>query len=74
MANGHYSLKEIAAEIALCAPLCRACHMKEDGRLANLKGHRPETSEPAENPREKGDDDGVEYAHPADVRDERRHG
>ena len=32
----------------------------------------PECRHMGMNPREKGDDDGVEYAHPADAREERR--
>jgi hypothetical protein len=30
------SLATIAAEIAVCTPLCRKCHMAEDGRLKGL--------------------------------------
>jgi hypothetical protein len=30
------SIARIDAEIAVCTPLCRSCHMKEDGRLEAL--------------------------------------
>lgn len=30
------SVAAIAAELALCTPLCRRCHMREDGRSARL--------------------------------------
>lgn len=30
-------ISEITAEIAVCIPLCRACHMREDGRLEQLQ-------------------------------------
>lgn len=34
------SLQRIIQEIALCEPLCRRCHMTEDGRLAGMADHR----------------------------------
>lgn len=33
MANHDYALQTIADEIARCTPLCRRCHMAEDGRM-----------------------------------------
>lgn len=35
------SIQRIKAEMALCAPLCRSCHMKEDGRGAILHASQP---------------------------------
>lgn len=32
----HFPIDKIQAEIARCIPLCRSCHMKEDGRMRNL--------------------------------------
>ena len=34
MVNGPRSLEAIKAELTRCTPLCRRCHMQEDGRLA----------------------------------------
>jgi hypothetical protein len=35
------SLRAISKEVAKCVPLCRRCHMIEDGRLAALKKNQP---------------------------------
>lgn len=35
------SIDRIKKEIKLCTPLCRRCHMKEDGRLVRLKANQP---------------------------------
>lgn len=37
--NGR-SMASILLEISRCRPLCRRCHMLEDGRLAKLSGSR----------------------------------
>lgn len=38
------SIRLIKIEMAKCTPLCRSCHMKEDGRIeALIKSHRPVT-------------------------------
>ena len=34
-------VKTIAAELRRCIPLCRSCHMKEDGRLEALNANKP---------------------------------
>ncbi len=39
MAHRHYSIKAIEAEMRRCTPLCRRCHMAEDGRLHRLVTH-----------------------------------
>lgn len=31
------AIDAIAAELARCTPLCRRCHMREDGRMKNLQ-------------------------------------
>lgn len=36
MISGNYTTASIQAEIDRCTPLCRRCHMREDGRLAGL--------------------------------------
>ena len=36
-----FPVERIAAEIALCEPVCRSCHMKEDGRSKRLTEARP---------------------------------
>jgi hypothetical protein len=33
---GRVRMQTVLAEIARCTPLCRACHMKEDGRMREL--------------------------------------
>ena len=35
------SVQEIEAELRRCTPLCRRCHMVEDGRIMNLNRGRP---------------------------------
>lgn len=35
------TVQDIAAEMGRCTPLCRSCHMKEDGRLPALLRNRP---------------------------------
>lgn len=43
------TLAAIRTELARCTPLCRSCHMKEDGRLAAFKrnrGARPRNTNP----------------------------
>jgi hypothetical protein len=35
------SIAPLQAEIKRCEPLCRSCHMKEDGRLPALLQNRP---------------------------------
>lgn len=35
------SIDRIKKEIEICIPLCRSCHMKEDGRLKNLFTTQP---------------------------------
>lgn len=35
------SIKRIWSEMQLCTPLCRSCHMKEDGRGEILQRNRP---------------------------------
>lgn len=35
------SIARIEAELERCVPLCRSCHMKEDGRLAALHRNKP---------------------------------
>lgn len=32
------ALAKIREEMARCTPLCRRCHMREDGRVRNLRG------------------------------------
>jgi len=34
---GHYSRAAVEAELALCTPYCRRCHMVADGRLEALR-------------------------------------
>jgi hypothetical protein len=41
MACRTFSLEAIKAEIGRCTPLCRRCHMTEDGRMGNLPKGRP---------------------------------
>ena len=51
VSNGR-PIEAITAELARCTPLCRSCHMKEDGRLATLKqnrGNRPRNTNPCSN-------------------------
>jgi hypothetical protein len=36
-----FSIDRIKMEIALCKPLCRSCHMKEDGRIERLHDNCP---------------------------------
>jgi hypothetical protein len=36
MVGAGYKLGAVLAEIARCEPLCRSCHMREDGRAAAL--------------------------------------
>jgi hypothetical protein len=31
-----YTVKDIQAELDRCTPLCRRCHMKEDGRMRKV--------------------------------------
>ena len=35
------SLQRIKEEMEMCVPLCRSCHMKEDGRMDALKNNQP---------------------------------
>jgi hypothetical protein len=35
------ALETIKKELLRCTPLCRSCHMKEDGRLQALRENRP---------------------------------
>lgn len=52
MVTSGVPIEAIKAELARCTPLCRRCHMAEDGRLAALavhqfpKGHRGEAPKP----------------------------
>jgi hypothetical protein len=48
LAGKTYSIAAIEAEIARCTPLCRRCHMAEDGRLAGFTAQagRPKTKKP----------------------------
>jgi hypothetical protein len=49
MVSSGRPISAIEEEIARCTPLCRLCHMKEDGRLAAFKrnrGNRPRNSSP----------------------------
>jgi len=48
MAGGGRTISAIAKEISNCIPLCRSCHMKEDGRLDTLL-NRPRLTTPAKN-------------------------
>ena len=41
MAGKGQSIAAIESELARCTPLCRRCHMAEDGRLAALASRRP---------------------------------
>jgi len=36
-----FPIPRIEAELAVCEPLCRSCHMKQDGRLAFLNANKP---------------------------------
>jgi len=36
-----FPIHVIDKEIASCVPLCRSCHMKEDGRTTQLQANRP---------------------------------
>lgn len=35
------SIAAIQAELERCVPLCRSCHMREDGRLERLRENQP---------------------------------
>lgn len=41
MAAAGYSTRKIEAEMVACTPLCRRCHMAEDGRLEAFADNRP---------------------------------
>jgi hypothetical protein len=44
MPQRHASISTIEAEMARCTPLCRRCHMAEDGRLAKFVTAKKEPS------------------------------